>query len=112
MTDTPRVSRVRKRSCRGSSSPTSPVSYPSPTKRKVQHEQEKFVVQAILDDRVVDGVTEFLLLWQGYPRSDASWTSNTDCPELVSAYFRSKVATALAPPPPPPGPAAPRPARL
>lgn len=86
--------RSRKRARKFSPDPPSPISKPSPARRKGRAEQkELFSVEAVLDDRVVDGITEYLLLWKGYPREDASWSSNTDCQELISAYFRSKAET-------------------
>src|SRR5438309_1297500 len=82
--------RSHKRPRRLSPEQPSPISNPSPIKRKVLEEKKLFTVEKVLDDRVVDGTVEFLLLWKGYPIEEASWSSNTDCPELISAYFSAK----------------------
>ncbi|KAI6119414.1 hypothetical protein EDD16DRAFT_1692706 [Pisolithus croceorrhizus] len=54
---------------------------------------EKFVVQSIRDHRLVDGMLEFLVFWEGYEEDEATWepedTLVEDAPTTVKAYMKT-----------------------
>lgn len=54
---------------------------------------EKYVVEAIKGHRVVDGVREFHVLWEGYPEDEASWEPEDslveDAPKVVREYLKT-----------------------
>lgn len=45
-------------------------------------------VEKILNKKVVNGKTYYLLKWQNYPESDSTWEVDTDvlCPELIEDF--------------------------
>ncbi|KAI6035301.1 hypothetical protein F5J12DRAFT_20876 [Pisolithus orientalis] len=54
---------------------------------------EKFVVQSIEAHRVVDGMMEFLVFWEGYDPDEATWEPKDslmeDAPTMVKAYLKT-----------------------
>ncbi|EDW61378.1 heterochromatin protein 1J [Drosophila virilis] len=51
-----------------------------------------YVVEGIEGKRIVNGVTEYLLKWHGYPRSENTWepVENLSCPDFIAAFEESE----------------------
>lgn len=51
-----------------------------------------YVVERIEGKRIINGVTQYFLKWQGYPRSENTWepVENLSCPEFIAAFEKSE----------------------
>lgn len=54
--------------------------------------EEVYIVEAILDHKIEDGVKKYLLKWEGWPSSSNTWEVESQlvgCPQLLAAYNES-----------------------
>jgi len=54
--------------------------------------EEHYEIQQILDDRNVDGKSEFLVRWKGYGEEDDSWVKHEDFDDVnvIKKYWKDK----------------------
>lgn len=55
--------------------------------------EEYYEVEAVIDERVEDGVVQYKVLWKGWDASAASWLNEEDCSschELVTQWKKTK----------------------
>merc|ERR1712062_695935 len=59
-----------------------------PKKHSIMSDGEEFVVDRILDKRIKNGKTEYLISWKGFGPEENTWEpkANMDCPEMIKEF--------------------------
>ncbi|XP_022112326.2 chromobox protein homolog 1-like [Pieris rapae] len=54
--------------------------------------EEEYVVEKVLNKKIVKGKTQYLLKWKGYKEEESTWepVENLDCEELIKAFEDSR----------------------
>ena len=67
---------------------------PKQKQEEIEVEEEDYVVEKIVDERIVNGKLEYFLKWKGYSSLDNTWepAENLDCPELLEQFKKTRVA--------------------